>query len=385
MTNNWVKAGNDFYLREVSQQIDDLPAHVFKLRQTPMGEMYLAQTMEKFEFPYKIYGMEHDFIDRTVKTYQTTSGNLGLLLNGLKGTGKTVTAQMICNKLELPVIIIDHAMDAIPSFLNSIQQNIVVFFDEYEKMYNDYDHSILTVMDGVLNNGFRKVFLLTTNQPRVNDNMLQRPSRLRYIKSFEGLKLEHILEVIEDKLIHKDLRKECVDFISGLELITIDIVKAVIEEVNIHNEDPILFQDIFNVKKLNIRYDVYMVTGNNEEIAFLNAKVSSYPFTEDDLDDAIYINDNYEGKIKLINDDSNIVISITKNQLKVHSHSPLSYKAKRRVSSLSEILRDEDFKSSEQPMDFVEGSNEEDDKEVIIQYRIQPVAQRNFSFHDYDF
>ena len=384
MNNNWVQAGSDFYLREVSQQINDLPSNVFKLQQTPMGEMYLASTMEKFEFPYKIYGMEHDFIDRVVKTYENTSGNMGLLLNGLKGTGKTVTAQMICNKLDLPVIIIDHSMDAIPSFLNNIQQNIIVFFDEYEKMYNDYDHSILTVMDGVLNNGYRKVFLLTTNQPRVNDNMMQRPSRLRYIKSFEGLKLEHIIEVIDDKLIHKNLRKECIDFISGLELITIDIVKAVIEEVNIHEEDPALFKDIFNVRKLDLKYDVYMVTNGKEEIAFLNADVPDYPFTEDELDDNLYINGTYEGKIKLVTDESNIVISISQEHLKSHSRSPLSYRSKRRhvqsvgeASEISVVGYDEAEKMVE--------NQENDDKEIIVQYLIKPVAQRNFSFHDYDF
>jgi hypothetical protein len=383
MDNNWVKAGSDFFLRETSQQMNDLPANVFKLCQTSMGEMYLANTMDKFEFPYKIYGMEHDFIDRTIKTYNNTTGNLGMLLNGLKGTGKTVTAQMICNKLELPVIIIDHAMDAIPSFLNNIQQNVIVFFDEYEKMYNDYDHSILTVMDGVLNNGFRKVFMLTTNQPRVNDNMLQRPSRLRYIKSFEGLKLEHIIEVVDDKLVHTHLKKECIDFISGLELITIDIVKSVIEEVNIHEEDPALFKDIFNVRKLNVKYDVYMVTGNQEEIAFLNADVHGYPFDEDSLNENFHINGNYEGEVKMVIDENNIVISISQSHLRSHSRSPLSYKSKKRtVESVKEAV---ESVGMVQAFNDVEEQADGDDTPVIIQYRIQPVTQRNFSFHNYDF
>jgi hypothetical protein len=82
--------------------------------------------------------------------------------------------------MNMPVIIIHERYNGISNFLNEIQHDFIVFFDEYEKMYDERDHSILTVMDGVLNNAFRKIFLLTTNKIHVSENMLERPGRIRY-------------------------------------------------------------------------------------------------------------------------------------------------------------------------------------------------------------
>ena len=59
--------------------------------------------------------------------------------------------------------------------------------------------------------------------------MLQRPGRLRYVKTFEDLTVGVIMEIVDDKLIHKQHREKTVNFISKLDTITIDIVKAVVD------------------------------------------------------------------------------------------------------------------------------------------------------------
>ncbi|WP_295723753.1 AAA family ATPase [uncultured Leptotrichia sp.] len=65
--------------------------------------------MSEFVFDYKIYGLQEDFINHVIKTYnEAQTGNLGILLNGTKGTGKTVAAKMIANRLHLPVIIVQN-------------------------------------------------------------------------------------------------------------------------------------------------------------------------------------------------------------------------------------------------------------------------------------
>lgn len=111
-------------------------------------------------------------------------------------------------------------------------------------------------MDGASNSEYRRVFLLTTNELRVESNMIQRPGRVRYLKTFDQLKPVIIKEIIDDILIHKQFTDECVQFISSLETITVDIVKAVLNEVNIHEESPTAFEGIFNVKKLKGKYNV---------------------------------------------------------------------------------------------------------------------------------
>ena len=86
--------------------------------------------------------------------------------------------------------------------------------------------------------------------------MIQRPGRVRYLKTFDHLKPIVIKEIIDDILIHKQFTNDCVQFISSLETITVDIVKAVLNEVNIHEESPTAFENIFNVKKLKGKYNV---------------------------------------------------------------------------------------------------------------------------------
>lgn len=288
MNNQWVRSANNYFIREVSQNVKQLKPAIYKLEQNPAtGELYLSQVLDKYEFPYKVYGIENKFIERVKKTYDNTTGNLGILLNGVKGTGKTVTSKQICNELGLPVIIIHTRFDGIPNFINDIQQNVVIFVDEFEKIYSDRDHSVLTIMDGAMDNGFRKVFLLTTNELYINPNMIERPGRIRYLKTYGDLSVEIITEIVDDKLIHTDLRKETITFISQLETITVDIVKAVVDEVNIHNEDPKLFKDVFNVKSMDSKYNVYeLVPGSTTPIEIAkNQRISPNKFEQRHVDD----------------------------------------------------------------------------------------------------
>lgn len=66
----------------------------------PVG-IYSICLTDKFVFPYKMYGLQNEFIDHVIKTYHATEGNLGIMLTGTKGTGKTVTAKELANKLNL--------------------------------------------------------------------------------------------------------------------------------------------------------------------------------------------------------------------------------------------------------------------------------------------
>lgn len=262
MKKQWSNHGNIFQPSEVSNNFEKLPVAIYKTQFSQKTQtIYLEQTSDKFAFPYKVYGIEDNFIKHVLKTYKHTTGNLGILLNGVKGTGKTVTAQMLCNELNLPVIIVQakYEGDALSNFINDIQQDVIIFFDEFEKMFPNYDYSVLTVMDGVLNNEYRKTYLLTTNTSYVNDNMLSRPSRIRYFKTFSDLSLDSILEIIDDKLKIVEFKKELIEFISNLEIITVDIVKSLVEEVNIHEVPPSTFRNIFNIKTSNNLFNVFKI------------------------------------------------------------------------------------------------------------------------------
>jgi hypothetical protein len=311
MNNQWMKSSGDYFMREMSQQENTLPVGVYKLNCTQVGELYLTQIQDKFEFPYKKYGIETDFINRVVKTYDNMSTNLGVLMNGVKGTGKTVTSKQICNDLNLPVIIIHQPFSGIPSFINSIQQNIIVMIDEYEKVYPERDHSVLTVMDGVFDNGFKKVFILTTNELYINSNMLQRPGRIRYLKTFKDLSIENITEIVDDMLVNKDHKDETIKSIAELEIITVDIVKAIVSEVNIHDQVPSNFLDVFNVKKIDNKFDVTLLKdGGKPELIGQNVKIDPVKFEKYMIKRGFdfYVDDLHQGVITQVISDDTIVV-----------------------------------------------------------------------------
>lgn len=303
----WSVDGNVYELTSNTPRQPRLDKGVYIIRSTPLGSLYLVKIADHFSFPYKIYGKDDVFVQRVVKTFEMSKTNLGVLLNGTKGTGKTVTAEQIFNAAELPVILVTSYVEDLPSFINQIPHEVGIFFDEYDKTYRDHDSSLLSVMDGALNSRFRRLFIMTTNANLVSANMLQRPGRIRYLKTYTDLDIATIEEIVTDLLVKKDYYLDVVEFISHLETITIDIVKSIVSEVNIHNELPKKFESFFNVKTKRPFKDVYEVTAGDrgfpveKQIAFeaeITPKVISRQSVE--KKESFYIDGIYYGYISRI-------------------------------------------------------------------------------------
>lgn len=110
-------------------------------------------------------------------------------------------------------------------------------------------------MDGVHNSQYRKIFLLTTNELEINDNLLGRPSRIRYVRSFGNLPEETTLELLNDILIDKGAIEPVLDLIRQMQIVTVDLVKALAQEVNIHGVDKIdLIRKNFNLEFSDFTY-----------------------------------------------------------------------------------------------------------------------------------
>lgn len=194
-----------------------------------------------------------------MKTYESTSSNLGILFNGVKGTGKTITAKLIANQMKLPIIIINTPYPGLENFISKLNCNCVLFFDEFEKNFtreDDNDVRLLSVMDGVFNSQYRKIFLLTTNKLSINENFIGRPSRIRYHKSFGNLSTEVIEEYLNDNLINKEKTQEVLQYVDTLAISTIDILKCIVEELNIHGCSINDFKSFINVEQAKYSYKV---------------------------------------------------------------------------------------------------------------------------------
>ena len=267
----WLKNGR--VLKQVDdtiQIIDKLPKRVYTMNFDPdRHEIFLEDFADEFHFDFKIYGMESKLIEHIMTTFENTTSNLGILFNGVKGTGKTITAKIIANKTKLPVILINAPYPGLADFISKINSPCVLFFDEFEKNFNTdkgHDLELLSIMDGVFNSPYRRVFLLTTNKLYINENFIGRPSRIRYKKSFGNLSTEVIMEYLNDCLEDKARVPEILEFIDSLAISTIDILKSIVEEINIHKCSINDFKSFINVEQAKHSYSVqFAYYGVDEE------------------------------------------------------------------------------------------------------------------------
>lgn len=257
MNKHWIVRGNDHYATS-GEVIDDLKNEIYLLKFDPSQDcLFLQYVGDKFPMPSKVYGVNINIVKRVINTYNNTSGNIGVLFNGIKGTGKTVSSKIICNDIENPVIIINDDFKGvdISGFLNNINQDIIIMIDEYEKIFEEKDARLLSIMDGVLDIGKRRMFLLTTNEATVHSAMISRPSRIRYMKSFGNLEEDIIIQIIDDILVEKSFKNDIIEFCKKMKEVTVDNVIQVTKEVNLYKESPFDFKDIFNVRLVTNIYD----------------------------------------------------------------------------------------------------------------------------------
>lgn len=219
----------------------------------------LVKLADSFQFNFKIYdlGIE-DIMQKIEKTWNSDvfvngDKNLGVIFNGLKGTGKTIGAKILSNRMGIPVILVNAPYNGLLDFIQSLCFECVVLIDEAEKTFHENGEILLKMIDGVYNEK-RKLYLLTTNNLYLDNNLLGRPGRIRYIKQFGNLNPNAIKEYLNDNLNDKSKAEDVIKAVDTLEISTIDILKAIVDEVNIHGE--IGEHSMLNVPKARYKIDI---------------------------------------------------------------------------------------------------------------------------------
>lgn len=274
----WINAGSTFDYADIPNVSTTLPFGIYELNHDKLRGFYLDKISDKFELPEKVYESERKLIDRIKNTFNSFDKNFGILLKGLKGTGKTLVSKQLSNELNIPVILVNNHFEGIGNFINSINQDLTIIFDEFEKVYNltQWDDeegedtkkgiaNLLTLMDGVFTSPNKRLFILTTNKSYMPDAIMSRPSRIRYVKEFTDLDQDTIMLILNDIVANKELISDLVTFLSTLEIITVDIVKTIAEEANLYNRADNEFFSIFNVKTKDDKYELFKINDDGSE------------------------------------------------------------------------------------------------------------------------
>lgn len=241
----WINEGGILYPIPGYATLLSTPGRgVFRISKNRLTDrLGLEKIAESFTFDFKIYDLDcESIISRVIKTWTSelfaeSNKNLGVIFNGLKGTGKTIAAKLLSNRIGLPVIIISHPIDGLLEFIQSLCFECVILIDEAEKTFDEEQEVLLKMIDGVYNNT-RKLYILTTNELDIDKNLLGRPGRIRYIKEFGNLSAKAVNDIIDDNLNDMSLKEDVLKLTDALEISTIDVLKSIIEECNIMGEVP---------------------------------------------------------------------------------------------------------------------------------------------------
>lgn len=93
----WINNDGVFKFIDLKKdQYDKLPVGVYNIELGMMG-WFLERLYDKFEFNYKVYNFHQNYLDYIINYYNSTDGNLGILFNGLKGSGKRMLKEFKYN------------------------------------------------------------------------------------------------------------------------------------------------------------------------------------------------------------------------------------------------------------------------------------------------
>ena len=231
---------------------EKLPVATYLLKCNPM-QGYFFEVTDNFELPKKLYGDLKKKAVKILNTFAARPSTTGVHLSGEKGSGKTLLTKLISTigrERGLPTVIVNFPAggDDFNMFLQSIDQPIILLFDEFEKVYDgDGQQQLLTLLDGLFST--KKLFLLTSNNySKINDNLKNRPGRIYYHLEFDGLDHDFIQEYGEDNLKNKEHLSNLGVLAGFIQPMNFDMLQAIIEECNRYGETPMDTLSMLNVK-----------------------------------------------------------------------------------------------------------------------------------------
>lgn len=227
---------------------------IYVIKEMPNGGPYFLQLEKSIYDIGKIYGkLQNTRAERIQKGFVNSSASVGVLLSGLKGTGKTVLLKLIANRIVeqgLPVISISepHSGDKFNTFIESLGECMLIF-DEFTKTYirKEEQAQLLTLFDGLNSN--KRLTILTSNEPQaLNEFFFDRPGRILYHYKFRNLDAETFYGYLDDNLEVKAFYSDIVKTYESSFMYTFDILKTLVHECNMNSE--LSFSDI--IAPLNI-------------------------------------------------------------------------------------------------------------------------------------
>lgn len=283
-------SGRMFLYGDDMKAYDTIPASTYDICFSDMIGFYLSRRPDMV-VSEKVYGVQSSKVDKVINAFKMFQRNLGVILSGDKGIGKSLTAKMIASAAianGYPVLLVNRFIPGIGDFIESITQETMVLFDEFDKTFRAADSknpqdTMLSLFDGTTTG--KKLFVVTCNKlSALNDYMVNRPGRFHYHFRFDYPDADAIATYLHDKLDENyyDQIQPVIDFASKIDL-NYDCLRSIAFELNLG----LSFSDaIKDLNIVNLNETIYKITvvfkngerasttmrmdlfGGNEEIHF---------------------------------------------------------------------------------------------------------------------
>lgn len=256
----FLRNGNVIKIKPAGTDYDLERGKVYNLKADMFGNSFLEED-GNLNLGFKIYNSTEDerFMDRVLNYYNHTNKlTTGVMLAGLKGSGKTVMAKQLAKRSGLPIIVVDSGYNAryLNGFFTQFKAEVCVIFDEFEKNWRS-DH-LLDFLDGVQETAKKLVLFTCNSMSNTSEFLKDRCSRIRYRRFFNAMDNTRFLkELIADNGI-EDKNDELYNFIiNHLEILSIDNILSFLEEKKICPE----------LENIDIAADMNLTLKNVEAIS----------------------------------------------------------------------------------------------------------------------
>lgn len=249
--------------------LENLPVATYKIGFGQFTGFFLEKQNDLEVKEEKIYGVHEKKVEKVLHRFEKFQKNMGVILSGDKGIGKSLFARMLAKKsLEngIPIILVDNYIPGIVDFINSIQNEILVLFDEFDKTFaktkeEEPQAKMLSLFDGT--SFGKKLFVITCNDyNKLNEYLINRPGRFHFHFRFDYPNADEVKEYLHDKIDSKyytEIPKVAV-FSRKIKL-NYDCLSAIAMELNEGESFENAIQDLNIISEENgTRYDVKLLT-----------------------------------------------------------------------------------------------------------------------------
>ncbi len=273
-----INTGNNYRIYDSSMRtFNELPPQVYNVCFDEQRGWSLQKYSDDIELKEKVYGVHLEKVNKVLNSFSQFNRNLGIILSGDKGIGKSLFSKMLAQNAiaaGYPLIVVSSYIPGIASFIDSISQECIVLFDEFDKTFSaakthDPQTEMLSLFDGVSQG--KKLFVITCNSLiGLNDFLVNRPGRFHYHFRFEYPSDSEITEYMKDKLDEK-YWEEIPNVVSFSKKVALnyDCLRAISFELN----NGLSFTEaIKDLNIINVNAERYFVTAHFTDGSILEGR-----------------------------------------------------------------------------------------------------------------